>query len=1008
MREARIDGGMRHSRQRPSRWACRSRAVRTAIVVVFMLGAATGVRADVGDYLERPITAVHLEIEGRRTVDRPLLRVLETRVGDALAMRTVRESVAHLISLGRFENVVVRATAEAKGVMLVYELTPVHPIERIEFAGAADAPGIDPGRLRAAVSDRFGSSIPIAQAAEIAAFVATELRARGYPRARVSVRTETRHAPDRTVLFLVLEPGERTRIAAIDVTAPSGVAPPDLPRRLGIVVGDPYEPETVGVRIEEYIADRRDEGYYRAGVTLTARFDDDDRSVHLTLAVAVGPRVRVVFRGDPVPAAVRDDLAPIASEGSADEDLLEDSTNQIEEYLRAQGYRDAAAPYAREQGAGDEAVVFTVRRGPLYRVARVEISGNPSVPIDELTGELRLREGQPFTTASLDADVSAIEDVYERLGFTAASVQSGVDPLPQTSLPTGQIPVVVRILIVENARTVVESVGVLGNLAVPEAELLTGVGLQPGRPFRLTQMAVDRDAIQLRYANLGYRHATVAGSPGLSADGTRAHVVFTVHEGPRLFVNHVIMVGLTRTRPETVERELQLTAGDPFGAAAVIESQQRLAALGLFRRLRLTELSHGDETTRDLLVAVEEAPATTIGYGGGVEAGPRTGREQTDGGAVERPEFRPRAFFEIGRRNLFGKNRSISLSTRVSLRSEDEPVPVDGEAVAGGSRFGFSEYRVLGTFREPRVFQTLADAFLTGTAERQIRPSFKFARRAFSAEVARAVTRTVGLSGNYQIQRTELFDERFNIDETRLIDRLFPQVRLSSFSMSAVRDTRDDQLSPTLGHYASVNTQLAARRIGSEVGFVRSFLTAQFFRQLPGPSRIVLATSARFGLAAGFPREVARADENGRPVTDADGQAIVDVVEDLPASERFFAGGDTTVRGFALDQLGTPATIDQDGFPIGGNAMSIFNAELRVPVFRSFGLVGFFDVGNVFARTADIDFGEMRSALGFGFRYASPVGPLRVDLGFKTDRREIVGGRRENLTALHISLGQAF
>jgi hypothetical protein len=205
-----------------------------------------------------------------------------------------------------------------------------------------------------------------------------------------------------------------------------------------------------------------------------------------------------------------------------------------------------------------------------------------------------------------------------------------------------------------------------------------------------------------------------------------------------------------------------------------------------------------------------------------------------------------------------------------------------------------------------------------------------------------------------------------------------------------------------------MNTQLAARRLGSEVGFVRSFLTAQLFQQAPGWSRLIVAASARFGLASGFPREVTRRDEDGQPVIGPDGEPIFDVIEDLPASERFFAGGDTTVRGFALDQLGTEATIDQAGFPLGGNALAIFNLELRMPVVGGLGLVGFFDVGNVFARTTSLDLREMRSALGVGVRYASPVGPLRVDLGFKTDRREIAGGRRENLTALHISLGQAF
>ena len=129
---------------------------------------------------------------------------------------------------------------------------------------------------------------------------------------------------------------------------------------------------------------------------------------------------------------------------------------------------------------------------------------------------------------------------------------------------------------------------------------------------------------------------------------------------------------------------------------------------------------------------------------------------------------------------------------------------------------------------------------------------------------------------------------------------------------------------------------------------------------------------------------------------------------ELPASERFFAGGDTTVRGFALDQLGTPDVIDANGFPVGGNALVIFNAELRVPLVRSFGVVGFIDSGNVFKRTTDIDLGQLRSAAGFGVRFQSPIGPIRVDLASRSTARTSRPAGAEPLNAWHISLGQAF
>jgi outer membrane protein assembly factor BamA len=469
----------------------------------------------------------------------------------------------------------------------------------------------------------------------------------------------------------------------------------------------------------------------------------------------------------------------------------------------------------------------------------------------------------------------------------------------------------------------------------------------------------------------------------------------------------VLVVGNVRTKNSTIEREVQLKSGDPLGLAAVTETQRRLAALGLFRRIRITELGHGSSTQRDLVIAVEEAPATTVGYGGGVEVGENI-TATSEGVANEELMFAPRAFFEVGRRNLFGKNRSVNLFTRISLRPKDETF-VDGEPVPdSGSGYGFSEYRVLGTFREPRVFGTDADAYLTAVAEQQRRSSFKFNRRAVSLEATRNLTPHVRVSGSYQLQRTKTYDVFVDPEDRLLIDRLFPLVRLSSFSTSIIRSTRDDPLEPHAGHNVSLSAQVAARAIGSEVGFLKTYTTAQLFRTVPRANRTVLAASARLGLASGFPREVTRVDDGGQVILDENGQPISDAFEDLPASERFFAGGDTTVRGFAQDQLGTPATLDPNGFPLGGNAVVIFNAELRVPVRGGLGLVGFFDTGNVFARTIDIDLAELRSAVGLGFRYKSPVGPLRVDLGFKLNRRDIVPGQREDLTALHISLGQAF
>ena len=173
-------------------------------------------------------------------------------------------------------------------------------------------------------------------------------------------------------------------------------------------------------------------------------------------------------------------------------------------------------------------------------------------------------------------------------------------------------------------------------------------------------------------------------------------------------------------------------------------------------------------------------------------------------------------------------------------------------------------------------------------------------------------------------------------------------------------------------------------------------------------------------------RVVPRANPGGRlrdPVARLGLASEFDLLNPIPEPERFFAGGDTTVRGFALDTLGVrhnptdplTDTIDPNGFPIGGNATVILNGELRVPLTGGLSVVSFFDTGNVFQRVTTMSVAEFRNAVGFGVRYKPPFGPLRVDLGFKTHVEAFPCNADtptvscfESRPALHISFGQAF
>lgn len=984
-----------------------SRAPVILLAFVASVGWPTALRAGdlIDSLLNQPVTDVRLEIAGRPETDAQLTELVETRTGSPLRIADVRETLTHLFGLGRFQDIRVHAARSAAGVSLRYELIPLQSVRQIEFTGSS---GVSDGDLRRAVVDRFGTSPPIGSVAEAARTLEALYQDHGYMNASVRPEVRPDRSPDQATLVFHVVPGPRTTIARVNIEGDPLMARTQFLDKVNLEVGRPYERPDLVARLAKYTNELRHREYYEARLEHTAAISEDGQTAGITVTAVAGPHFQVVFEGDPLPSSQRDDLVPVEQEGSADEDLLEDSNRRIEAYLQKEGYRDATSENSRTGDEREQKIVFTIHRGIQYRIGDVSISGNAAIETREVQSLMRVASGEPYVQALVNDGIGRIAEAYHRRGYLGVNVKADVTPDPGQSAQTSSHSVTIAVQIIEGTATTVAGVTFRGNAKIDSRVLAEGLGLQPGQPFYQPQLSTDLDTVVLKYLNRGYQTAAANADVTYSDDRSHANVAIVVQEGQQVFVDHILIVGNSRTRPETILRELTVKSGQPLGLEDVIESQRRLSALGLFRRVRITELRHaGSETERDLLVSVEEAALTTIGYGVGVEGGKFLRRVEGEEGAREVFEAAPRGFFEIGRRNLWGKNRSVNLFTRVSFR-RDAGSTVDTPLAVQDRGYGFNEYRALFTYREPKVFGSAADAFLSAFAEQGVRSSFNFDRKGVRAELARRFARRLTVSARYDFDTTRLFDQQIRPADKPLIDRLFPEVRLSSVSGSLIRDTRDDALDPGRGALVGLDGQLAARAIGSEVGFFKTFLQAFVYRRLPGKRRIVLAGGARLGLANGFPQDVTRVDDNGQPVLGPDGQPLTVVVEDIPASERFFAGGDTTVRGFALDRLGTPETFDQDGFPIGGNGLVIFNAELRVPLWRDLGVVGFVDSGNVFEVASDLDLSRIRGSGGFGIRYKSPIGPLRVDLGFKFDRQEFADGQLEDRTALHISLGQAF
>jgi outer membrane protein insertion porin family len=947
-------------------------------------------------YVGKPIVDVQLLSEGKPTTDPAASRLVETRVGEPLAMAAVRESITHLLGLGRFQDVQVEGLDAPGGVALRYNLVPLHSVQRVDFRPASGAVGLglSEALLRRTVENRFSTTPPVGRAVEVARTLEQLYRDHGYLRATVRPVATEKHDPDRTLLEFQIDPGAHAVIGTVQV---EGLAPElrdEFLKQTHTVPSQPEEPTEITAALAEYVQKLRKRRHYLASASYRARPSPDGTVVDLTVDVQTGPLVNTAFRGDPLPQDRIAELVPIVREASVDEDLIEDSIQRIKSFLQQQGYWKAEATVERQETDGILTIVFTVTRGLQYRIAEgVELQGNRAIALELLRPALaKLGPNDVFSQSNLGASVSAIAGQYQRLGFAQVKVNAAVNDVTPPARTQGLVKPV--IVITEGPRTLIGDVIFEGNQNVPAEQLRAMVTSTAGQPYYEPRVRADRNAVESEYRNRGFAAASIVVVPAISVEGTRADVKFQINEGTQTIVDHILIIGNTRTDERVIKRELLLQEGKPLGLEDMIESQRRLGSLSLFRRISIQPLSHGDAATADVLVTVEEASSTTSSYGGGLEVDRLLTATGPAGQAEQRLEFAPRGFVDVGRRNIGGKNRSVDLYTRLSLRPR-RPTPDSPDSQG----FGFSEYRIVGTYREPRAIGLNADLSMTAAVEQGVRSTFNFARKGVNAEVARRLAPGTRASGRYSFGTTRTFDEQLSPEDQARIDRIFPQVRLSAFAGAVSRDTRDDVLDPTRGTFLSGEASVAARALGGQVGFLKTYLQGYWFRHLPVKGRVIFASRIAVGLADGFPRVVQSNDAQGQPVTET--------VEDLPASERFFAGGDTTIRGFTLDTVGAPNTISATGFPRGGNAVLLMNGELRFPVWKDFGAVLFVDGGNVFDRTTEFDFGELRGSTGFGLRYRSPIGPVRLDVGFKMDRRAIAG-TLESGHAFHFSIGQAF
>ena len=750
-------------------------------------------------------------------------------------------------------------------------------------------------------------------------------------------------------------------------------------------------------------------------------YDTAKNTIPLELDVTEGPRVQIVITGAKFSNSELKKLVPVYQEGAVDADLLEEGKRNIRERLERQGYFDAEVDYTtsireipptRGWKGTEETITYKVERGERHKLLGIEITGNRYFNSDLLRGRLQTLRGgfanrERFSRRLVEADRDSMLNLYLANGFLNAHVDAQISD--NYAGKEGNL--LIRFTIQEGKQTHVASLSIEGIHAFKEEELLAVVDSTPGQPYSDFNVTSDRDNILAMYYNEGFPQArfTAKAEPAdreaevnqrsngngsapkedprknsesevepVKADAV--DLVYEIEEGPQTRVRRVLLTGYEHTRPGVIRREVRVKSNAPLREGDVVESQRRLYNLGIFNRVTIEPQNpSGTDRDKDIVVLVEEAKRYTIAYGGGFEV---QRLASTSNPAASEVQAAVRGIFEVSKLNLTGRGDSLALKLRGST-IEDRALLL---------------YSAPNTFADPLLtFQATAY-----TEKTQDISTFTQTRYEGSVQLSDQVTSRTSLIYRYAFRKVLVSNLNIPAQEVPLFNA---PTLVSQFSTTWARDARDNPADPTKGSFNSAEFGIADTSIGSSASFLRFFYQNSTYH--PMGRRFSFARAIRIGILEPY-RDTVSLTFPG-PTTP---------VQLIPLPERFFAGGGTSLRGFALNQAGPRDPIT--GFPVGGQALLALNQEFRFPLrlpYVGTGLGGalFYDGGNVYSRLGRITFrpypptpvfnpanptvcqynctnelNYFAHTVGLGFRYATPVGPIRIDLGYQINRPKFV------------------
>jgi outer membrane protein insertion porin family len=698
-----------------------------------------------------------------------------------------------------------------------------------------------------------------------------------------------------------------------------------------------------------------------------------DGGVILTFAVKEKPSVRKVLisGNDELSVSKINEVLDLKRDAILDEGKVKRNREKIHDLYVDEGYYLASVDYdVRAINESEVDVWFIVDERAKVEIRDVSFIGNERITDDELRSVIATRKGGVMSFLSdqgvyneetFERDLLIITALYYDRGHI--NVKLGA---PSIRLSRDKKYMYLSIPIDEGPVFSIGKVEFKGDLLTDQVAMQTRLSIRPGEEFNRSKVGMDIERVSNLYRDQGYAYVNVTPLTDIDIEARTVGLTFEIVRGKKVYFERINVRGNTKTRDKVIRREMKIAEGELYNQSGLETSRRRITALGYFEKVDISTKRGSSDEFIEVNVEVSERPTGTFQIGAGFSS-------------VE--NFIAQA--QISQNNLFGRGQTLALQAQLSslrqlfLLRFVEPYFLDTRWTFAFDIFNQS--RAFGTFSRNATGGTLTWGYPLSWEARTF--------VTYKLEDVGVITGTRGFS-NFGGVREPV--------ESSSVANLFRGGITSSVRSSISWDSRNNRLFPTGGFHHTAFVEVADSFTGSENIFLRYGGFARHYRPLYGP--FVLKLNAEFGVTQSR-------DPLGVPIT-----------------ERYLIGGITDVRGFRPRSLGPILLVSQPGdvgqplgrLPLGGNLQLIWNSEIEFPLFKRVGISGvvFLDSGNAYNledrycagsagsstgaispkfdpcfRFPDSIVNGLRFSVGFGFRWFSPIGPLRFEWGIPLDRQ---------------------